>query len=101
TQSDITDLYAYEAGQLSLPGLKPPTPEADVREVMNYVKAMEFGLGRLKTRRVSLRLIRELHEQLMQGVRGQYATPGEFRRSQNWIGGASLNDAAFVPPPVP
>ena len=102
TQADITDLYAYEAKQLPLPSLKPSPPESDVREVLNYVRAMEYGLKRLDTLPVSLRLIRELHEHLMEGVRGEQATPGEFRRSQNWIGrrGCTLKDADFVPPPV-
>jgi Fic family protein len=102
TQADITDLYAYEAKQLPLPGLKPSPAESDVHEVLNYVRAMEYGLKRLDTLPVSLRLIRELHERLMEGVRGEQATPGEFRRSQNWIGrpGCVLNDADFVPPPV-
>ncbi len=101
TRADITDLYAYEAGQLPLPGVETPAPESDVREVLNYVKALEYGLERLKTLPVSLRLIRELHERLMAGVRGEHATPGEFRRTQNWIGppGCTLNDATFVPPP--
>jgi Fic family protein len=104
TQTDLADLYAYEAGQLPLfPEVKPPPPEADLREVGNYVKAMEYGLERVKTLPVSLRLIRELHERLMAGVRGAHATPGEFRHSQNWIGppGCTLNEAEFVPPPVP
>lgn len=102
TQADLTDLYAYEAGQLSLPGLKPSPSESDVREVLNYVRALEYGLERLNTLPVSLRLIRELHERLMEGVRGEKATPGEFRRSQNWIGkpGCTLNEADFVPLPV-
>jgi len=102
TQADVTDLYAYEAKQLSLTGLKASPPESDVREVLNYVRAMEYGLKRLDTLPVSLRLIRELHEHLMGGARGERATPGEFRRSQNWIGrpGCTLNDADFVPPPV-
>jgi Fic family protein len=103
TQADITDLYAYEAGQLPLPGMEVPPTESDVREVLNYVYALEYGLGRLNTLPVSLRLIRELHIKLMGGVRGEHATPGEFRRSQNWIGppGCTLNEATFVPPPVP
>jgi Fic family protein len=103
TQADIADLYAYEAGQLPLPGVKPALPESDVREVFNYVRAMEYGLERLNTLPVSLRLMRELHERLMEGVRGDKATPGEFRHSQNWIGrpGCSLNEAEYVPPPVP
>jgi len=102
TQADIADLYAYEAGQLPLPGLKPAPPQSDVREVLNYVRAMEYGLKRLSTLPVSLRLMCELHERLVEGVRGEQATPGEFRRSQNWIGrpGCTLNDATFIPPPA-
>lgn len=102
TQAGIADLYAYEAGQLPLPGMDAP-PEADVREVLNYVNALEYGLKRLETLPVSLRLICELHERLLAGVRGEHATPGEFRRSQNWIGapGCTLDEATFVPPPVP
>jgi len=102
TQANITDLYAYEAGQLPLPGIEPAPPESDVQEVLNYVRALEYGLERLNALPVSLRLIRELHERLMAGVRGEHATPGEFRRSQNWIGppGCTLNSATFVPPPV-
>lgn len=103
TRAGITDLYAYEAGQLPLPGMETPPPESDVREVLNYVNALEYGLERVKTLPVSLRLIRELHGKLMIGVRGGHATSGEFRRSQNWIGppGCTLKEAVFVPPPVP
>jgi len=102
TQADLADLYAFEAGQLALPGLKAAPAEADVREVFNYVRALEYGLERLRTLPVSLRLIREVHARLMEGVRGEHATPGEFRRTQNWIGapGCTLNDATYVPPPV-
>ena len=73
---------------------------ADLREVGNYVAALEFGLERSGALPMSLRLIREIHECLMRGVRGDVATPGEFRRSQNWIGppGCTLNDATYVPP---
>ncbi|MEJ5349869.1 MAG: Fic family protein [Desulfosoma sp.] len=101
TRADITDLYAYEARQLPLPGMESSVPESDVREVLNYVNALEYGLKRLTTLPVSLRLIRELHERLMAGVRGGHTTPGEFRRTQNWIGppGCTLNEATFVPPP--
>ncbi len=97
TQASIADLYAYEAGQ------QPQVPEADVREVLNYVHALEYGLERLESLPISLRFMLELHERLMRGVRSDQATPGEFRRSQNWIGrpGATLNDATYVPPPVP
>ena len=71
------------------------------REVANYVVALEHGMTRLKRLPLSLRLVRELHAKLMTGVRGDYATPGEFRRSQNWIGrpGATLATATYVPPP--
>lgn len=99
----MTDLYAYQAGQLSLPGMAPGPPEADVREVHNYVRALEYGLERLGTLPVSLRLIREIHRLLLEGVRGERATPGEFRDCQNWLGpgDSSLEDATFVAPPVP
>jgi Fic family protein len=102
TQADLADLYAFEAGQLALPGLKPASSEADVREVFNYVRALEYGLERLSALPVSLRLIREVHARLTEGVRGNQATPGEFRHSQNWIGapGSTLNQATYVPPPV-
>lgn len=75
--------------------------DADVREVRNYVAALEYGLERLRDLPLSLRLVRELHERLMQGVRGDRATLGEFRRSQNWIGpaGSTPATAAYVPPP--
>ena len=101
TQADIADLYAYEAGQMAFPQLAAAHPVDDVREVANYVTALEYGLRRLQSLPDSLRLIRELHERLMRGVRGEHATPGEFRRSQNWIGrpGCSLNEAEYVPPP--
>jgi Fic family protein len=77
-------------------------PPPDVREVHNYVRALEYGLARLEELPLSLRLIREIHAQLMQGVRGEQSTPGQFRRSQNWIGppGCTLEEATFVPPPV-
>ena len=98
TQASLSDLYAYEAAQLPLFEQAP-----DVREVYNYVQALEYGLERLRTFPLSLRPIREIHEHLMTGVRGEHQTPGEFRRSQNWIGppGCTLNDATYVPPPVP
>jgi Fic family protein len=77
-------------------------PASDVQEVRNYVEALEFGLERLATLPLSLRLVRELHERLMRGVRGNSATPGQFRKSQNFIGhpGCNLETAAYVPPPV-
>ena len=95
TQSSLSDLFLFEVTQVE----KPP----DVREVQNYVRALEYGLKRLNEFPLSLRFIRELHGILMENVRGKHATPGEFRQSQNWIGsfGATLNEATFVPPPVP
>lgn len=95
TQASLSDLFVFEA----LGVADPQT--SDVREVANYVKALEYGLARLNDLPISLRLMREMHERLMEGVRGEHLTPGEFRRSQNWIGppGCTLMDAVFVPPP--
>lgn len=75
---------------------------ADLKKVQNYVAALEYGIARLDSLPLSLRLVREIHARLMEGVRGENATPGEFRRSQNWIGpaGSTLADAPYVPPPV-
>lgn len=97
TRASLSDLYTYEATQLSF-----LEKNDDVREVANYVRALEYGLQRLKSLPVSLRLIRELHGKLMENVRGGSLTPGEFRRSQNWIGpvGSSPANAPYVPPPV-
>ena len=97
TYASLEDIYAYEAVQLSF-----YERENDVREVHNYVSALEYGLERLNSIPVSLRLIKEMHARLMEGVRGEIWTPGEFRRSQNWIGspGSTLETAEFVPPPV-
>jgi Fic family protein len=97
TRASLDDLLAYEAAHLTSAG-----PASDVREVHNYVRALEYGLERINTLPVSLRLVRELHARLMEGVRGDVWTPGEFRRSQNWIGptGSTLETATYVPPPV-
>ena len=95
TQSSLQDLLSVEA---EVSGAATPR---DVDEVVNYVRAMNHGLARLEQLPVSTRLIREIHTELMQGVRGSRLTPGELRRSQNWIGpgGSSLASATFVPPP--
>ena len=96
TQSTLEDVLAFEAD-----ASQPDTPK-DVEEVVNYVRAMNHGLRRLgEDFPLSLRLIREIHGELMQKVRGGDKSPGEFRTSQNWIGGAgsSLSTALFVPPP--
>ena len=97
TRASFVDLYRYESTQLS-----PLETPSDVKEVHNYVRALDYGLKRLDELLVSLRLIREMHGILMEGVHGNYLTPGEFRRSQNWIGipGSTLENATMVPPPV-
>jgi Fic family protein len=97
TKASLADLYAYEISQ---PSFFERTD--DVHEVHNYVEALRYGLERINSLPVSLRLIRELHEKLMAGVRGGTLTPGEFRRSQNWIGsyGSTPVTATYVPPPV-
>ena len=95
TVASLSDLFYYEAS-------KETPKHADVLEVLNYVRAMNYGLSRLKGLPLSLRLVREIHLKLMEGVRGDKMRPGEFRSTQNWIGppGCSLTDATYVPPPV-
>jgi len=97
TQSTLEDVLTFE--------LDPRAREfpKDVEEVVNYVRAMNYGLQRLATLPLSLRLIREIHAELLRNVRGADRRPGEFRTSQNWIGPASapLAKATFVPPPAP
>jgi Fic family protein len=96
TQATLGEILAANAG---VDLLRSPD---DLQEVQNYIKALDFGLKRLQELPLSLRLIKEIHNELMQGVRGSHTTPGEFRRSQNWIGspGCTLNTAKFVPPPA-
>jgi Fic family protein len=102
TQSTLEDVLAFEAehGNSNNGNNRPK----DVSEVVNYVRAMNHGIERLEKDEfpLSLRLIREIHAELMQGVRGQERTPSEFGTTQNWIGsqGANLNTASFVPPPA-
>jgi len=95
TQASLMDVLEFEASAATA------TAPKDVGEVVNYLSAMNYGLDRLKVLPLSLRLIREIHAKLLEGVRGGERTPGEFRRSQNWIGpaGCTLQNAAFVPPP--
>jgi Fic family protein len=95
TRATLGELLAVEAGAAV------SRSPADLREVANYVAALEFGAKRLKALPLSLRLVRELHGRLMKGVRGGYASPGEFRRTQNWIGsaGCTLETATYIPPP--
>jgi len=92
TRATLLDIFDYETtGEMV----------KDVDEIVNYIRAMNKGLKRLKTLPVSLRLIKEIHEELLKGVRGEHRTPGEFRTSQNWIGppGSTIRNAVFVPPP--
>ncbi len=94
TQSSLSDLLLFENEEA------PGVPIADVQEVSNYVAAVDFGLSRLRGGfPLSLRLIREIHAVLLAAGRGSEKEPGEFRRSQNWIGGTRPGNAAFVPPP--
>jgi len=95
TQSSFSDLMLFEHNQ------KPEVSIEDVEEVSNYVKAITYGLERLKDGfPLSLRLLKEIHGILLNGSRGSSKLPGEFRRSQNWIGGTRPGNALFVPPPV-
>jgi Fic family protein len=94
TQSSFSDLLLFESDA------EPSVPIDDVEEVSNYVAAMQHGLRRIAGGfPLSLRLIREIHAILLRGGRGANRTPGEFRRSQNWVGGTRPGNAAFVPPP--
>jgi cell filamentation protein, protein adenylyltransferase len=95
TQSSLSDLLLFENDEI------PPVGIDDVQEVSNYVAAMEYGLKRLGDGfPLSLRLIREIHDVLLRKGRGSSKQPGEFRRSQNWIGGTRPGNAIFVPPPA-
>ena len=97
TQTSLSDLFLFEVVESE--SLRAP----DVKEVVNYVRAMTYGLERLRTLPLSLRLVCEIHARLLEGVRGEERMPGEFRRSQNWVGpaGCTLEEAVYVPPPVP
>ena len=95
TQSSLSDLLLFELD------MEQAAPQDDVREVSNYVAAMDYGLKRLAEGfPLSLRLIKEMHGVLLSRGRGAGQTPGEFRRSQNWIGGSRPGNAVFVPPPA-
>ncbi|MCU0486040.1 MAG: Fic family protein [Anaerolineales bacterium] len=96
TRTSLNELWL---GDLETEGRR--VENADIQEVRNYIQALEYGIQRLANLPLSLRLVREVHARLMQGVRGEHATPGEFRRSQNWIGpaGSTLATAPYIPPP--
>jgi Fic family protein len=95
TGTDVQELLRFEAGEAL-----PQQAALDAQEVRNYVAAMEHGLARVQSGfPLSVRLVREMHLVLLDGVRGRYRRPGELRSSPNWIGGTSLTDATFVPPP--
>ncbi len=95
TRSTVTDLLLFELGQ------EGQAPTADAREVSRYVAALDHGLKRLRGGfPLSSRLIREVHRILMRGGEGQHADPGEYRRTENWIGGTRPGNAAYVPPPA-
>lgn len=95
TQSSLSDLLLFELDQ------EPGVPLEDVEEVSNYVAALNHGLQRLAEGfPLSLRLLKEMHALLLRGGRGSRRAPGEFRKSQNWIGGARPGNAVFVPPPA-
>ena len=93
TQASLEDIFEYESG-MKVENIN------DVEEVINYIKAMNYGIKRLESFPMSLRLIKEIHKILLDGTRGTNKAPGEFKRSQNWIGKASskIQDALFVPP---
>ena len=96
TQASLQDLYAAEAA----PPLFPHERRNDVREVKNYIRALEHGISRLQDLPISTRLLREMHRILLEGVRGQNRAPGELRPVQNWIGGPGpIEHAVYIPPP--
>jgi Fic family protein len=94
TQASLGDIFEYESGQ-TVENIN------DVKEVINYIKALDYGIKRLPSLPMSNRFIKELHEILLTNTRGNDKTPGEFKRSQNWIGSgnSTIKDALFIPPP--
>lgn len=97
TQASFEELLREEINETS------PSEDADIREVRNYITALEYGIERLVQLPISLRLVCELHERILAGVRGENTRPGSFRDRQNYIGrpGTRIQDATFVPPPPP
>ncbi|NTU47262.1 Fic family protein [Candidatus Roizmanbacteria bacterium] len=93
TQATFVDVLKAEAK------IEDAEVHKDVDEILNYINALNYGLKRLTDLPLSLRLIKEIHERLLKDVRGEWKTPGEFRNSQNWVGGSSIQNATYVPPP--
>ncbi len=93
TQATLIDYVKAEAK------LTDANTPSDVDEIKNYIQAMNYGMQRMKTLPLSWRLVQEIHGKLLKGVRGNHKSPGEFRRTQNWIGGPTIQTARFVPPP--
>jgi len=95
TQASLEGILRFEAN------LEPSEDINEIKEVLNYIKAMNYGISRLQDMPMSNRLIKEIHKILIKGTRGAHKTPGEFRKTQNWLGpqGANLSEATFVPPP--
>jgi Fic family protein len=91
TKTEIDDLFVAQENLVD-------EKKNETEEVLNYIKALNYGIERMQTHPLTSRLLKECHSIMLQGVRGQKKTPGEFRKSQNWIGGATLSDAHFIPP---
>ncbi|MEA3305352.1 MAG: Fic family protein [Candidatus Omnitrophota bacterium] len=94
TQATFNDVLKEEAN------IKDNTISSDVKEILNYIDSINYGIEKLETLPLSLRLIRKLHSVLLRDTRGGFKSPGEFRKSQNWVGGKTINEASYVPPPV-
>lgn len=95
TQATFVDVLKAEAK------IEGTEIHKDVDEILNYIKTLNFGVYRSQQLPLSLRLIKEMHNELLKGVRGETKSPGDFRASQNWVGGVTINTATYVPPPHP
>jgi len=102
TQATLVDLLTFEAEEAAAPTMASRPPTADVEEVCNYLEALTYARGQLRDPQglpLSMRLLSDIHQRLMRGVRGADKRPGEIRRSQNWVGGTRPGNALYVPPP--